>query len=219
MIRPIFIPAFLTVIALSSFSPERNVQNHEKETKSFPDTTGLREGDLIFQTTTSGQSLAVQMATKSKYSHCGIIFKEGNSFYVLEAVQPVKQTPLNEWIGHGHEGKFVVKRLKNADEVLTDSVVAKMKMMGEQFKGKNYDLTFEWSDERIYCSELAWKIYQRTTGLEVGRLQKLGDFDLSSEAVKKKLKERYGSKIPTEEMVISPAAIFASELLTTVKSN
>jgi hypothetical protein len=33
------------------------------------------------------------------------------------------------------------------------------------------------------------------------------------------MKERYGDKIPINEIVISPVAIFDSELLKTVKSN
>jgi hypothetical protein len=37
--------------------------------------------------------------------------------------------------------------------------------------------------------------------------------------IKKKMKERYGNKIPMNEIVISPAAIFDSELLQTVKIN
>ena len=91
-----------------------------------------------------------------------------------------------------------------------------MKAVGDQFKGKNYDLTFEWSDNRIYCSELIWKMYQRATGIEIGKLEKLRSFDLSNEAVRKKMKERYGDNIPLEEPVISPAAVFESELLITV---
>lgn len=94
-----------------------------------------------------------------------------------------------------------------------------MKQEGEKFKGKNYDLTFEWSDDKIYCSELIWKIYQRATGIEIGKIQKLSDFDLTNEAVKQKMKERYRDKIPTEEIVISPAAVYDSDLLITVKEN
>jgi hypothetical protein len=33
------------------------------------------------------------------------------------------------------------------------------------------------------------------------------------------MKERYGDKIPMNETVISPAAIFESDLLMTIKSN
>ena len=94
-----------------------------------------------------------------------------------------------------------------------------MKQIENQFKGKNYDLTFEWSDNKIYCSELIWKVYQRATGIEIGKLQRLCDFDLTNEVVKNKMKERYGNKIPVNEIVISPEAIFESELLETVKSN
>ena len=92
-----------------------------------------------------------------------------------------------------------------------------MKAVAEKYKGKHYDPFFEWSDERIYCSELVWKIYQEVTGMELGKLQQLKDFDISSEPVKQKLKERYGSKIPLQESVISPAAIFESPLLKTVE--
>jgi uncharacterized protein YycO len=201
------------------YDPKHRLENAKKEVKNLTDDDEIKNGDLIFQTSLSGQSNAIQLATKSKYSHCGLIFKDGNEFYVFEAVQPVKRTPLDKWIARGKDGKYVIKRLKNADQVLNSATLTKMKQVGDQFNGKNYDLTFEWSDDKIYCSELIWKIYQRATGIEIGKLEKLSDFDLTNEAVKQKMKERYGDKIPTNEIVISPVAIFDSELLTTIKSN
>ena len=102
---------------------------------------------------------------------------------------------------------------------MTPEVLQKMKKVGDQFKGKNYDLTFEWSDDRIYCSELIWKVYQRGAGIELGKLEKLSSFDLTSKTVRQKMKERYGDHIPMDETVISPEAVFNSELLITVKSN
>jgi uncharacterized protein YycO len=201
------------------YDPKYRLDNAITEVKKLADQDEIKNGDLIFQTSLSRQSKAIQLATKSKFSHCGIIYKEGNDYYVFEAIQPVKRTPLEKWIARGQDGKYVIKRLKNADQVLTPMVIIKMKQIGNQFNGKNYDLTFEWSDDKIYCSELIWKIYQRATGIEIGKLEKLGSFDLTNEAVKKKMKERYGDKIPTEEIVISPASIFDSEFLTTVKSN
>lgn len=47
----------------------------------------------------------------------------------------------------------------------------KMKKVGEKYIGKDYDLYFEWSDSRIYCSELVWKIYKESIGLEIGNLE------------------------------------------------
>jgi hypothetical protein len=91
-----------------------------------------------------------------------------------------------------------------------------MQKVGEAFRGRAYDLTFEWSDERIYCSELVWKVYQRALGIEIGALQSLVEFDLSDPAVKAKMRERWGGPPPASEKFISPAAMFASELLETV---
>lgn len=179
----------------------------------------LKDGDMIFQSSISPQCKAVQLATGSPYSHCGLIFHEDGKPYVLEAVQPVTVTSFTDWIARGKNKHYVIKRLKEAEKVLSEEILAKMKGIGEGFLGKNYDATFEWSDSRIYCSELIWKIYQRGAGIEVGKLEKLKDFDLSSAEVKSKLKERYGNQIPLEETVISPASIFNSELLTTVASN
>ncbi len=195
------------------------IENTNSEINQLAANGELRNGDLIFQSSLSGQSKAIQLATKSQYSHCGIIYQEGNKFYVFEAVQPVKRTPLSKWIARGQGGKYVIKRLKNADQVLTPAALQKMKQVGDEFKGKNYDLTFEWSDEKIYCSELIWKVYQRATGIEIGKLEKLSSFDLTSKTVKKIMKERYGNTIPMNETVISPAAVFESDLLITVKQN
>lgn len=201
------------------FDPKNQLENAKNEVKKLVDSDEIKNGDLIFQTSLSRQSRAIQLATNSKYSHCGIIYKNGKDFYVFEAVQPVKLTPLEKWIARGKDGRFVIKRLKNADKVLTSSTIEKMKDIGNQFNGKSYDLTFEWSDDKIYCSELIWKIYKRATGLEVGKLQKLKDFDLTDKTVQAIMKERYGDKIPMDEIVISPVAIYDSELLITVKSN
>jgi hypothetical protein len=176
----------------------------------------LRDGDIIFHTSRSAQSVAVQNATHSKYSHMGIIFLRDGKPYVYEAIKTVQYTPLMKWISRGDGAHYVVKRLREADRVLTPDAVAKLRKTADKFRGKPYDLTFEWSDDRIYCSELVWKIYDRAIGVRIGRLQKLRDFDLSAVVVKTKMKERYGNHVPMEETVISPGEMFSSEVLTVV---
>jgi hypothetical protein len=215
----------LTFLICSGFYAKRKLYDSKysleiarTEIQDLKENNKLKEGDIIFQTSLSRQSKAIQLATDSKYSHCGIIFKNKGKYYVYEAIQPVKQTALDKWIQRGKDGKFVIKRLVNGDRILTSDIIKKMKDIGQEFKGKNYDSTFEWSDENIYCSELVWKIYKRSTGLEIGELQKLREFDLTDSDVKKMMKERYGEIIPLDETVISPASIFKSELLETVKS-
>lgn len=179
----------------------------------------IQEGDIIFQTSKSSQSQAIQLATHSEYSHMGIIYRKKGEFYVCEAIQPVKFTELNEWIKRGKDEHYVVKRIKNSDKVLTPNTLLKMKKVGEQYLGKDYDLYFEWSDEKIYCSELVWKIYKEGANIEIGQLERLSDFDLDDELVQNKMRERYGNDIPIEEQVISPAEMFKSERLEIIMQN
>lgn len=178
----------------------------------------LREGDLIFHTSQSAQSRAIQLATHSAWSHCGIVYKEGASWQVFEAVQPVKLTPLADWVARGQGGHFVTKRLRDAATALTPDALTQLKAAGKSMLGRDYDLTFGWSDDRIYCSELIWKVYEQGLGRKVGQLQQLRDFDLSNPAVQAKLTERYGNDLPLDETVISPVSIFNSLELVTVLS-
>ena len=175
--------------------------------------TEIQNGDIIFQTSKSSQSKAIQLATNSKYSHMGIIYKIDGELFVYEAVQPVKLTPFNVWVNRGVNGHYVIKRLVNSDKILTQKTLTKMKQVGEKFKGKNYDLYFEWSDNRIYCSELVWKIYKEGANIEIGELGKLSDFNLKNKIVQQKIRERYGEDIPMDEKVISPAEMFNSNKL------
>lgn len=178
-----------------------------------------RNGDLVFHTSRSEQSLAIQRATRSPYSHMGIVyFREGEP-YVFEAIATVRLTLLAEWIERGVDGRFVARRLAAADELLTDEALARMMAEGRALQGKPYDPYFEWSDDRIYCSELVWKVFQRALGLEVGELQTLADFDTEDPLVKAKLAERFGDAPPADEPVIAPSAMFASDLLVPVFEN
>ena len=170
-------------------------------------------GDIVFHTSRSSQSEAIQAATKSPYSHMGIVYVRNGNAFVFEAIEPVGLTPMADWIARGERGAFVVKRIKNAAEVLKPDVVARMFEVGKQFEGRHYDLYFEWSDDRIYCSELVWKVFERSVGLEIGSLESLGSFDLSPPAVRQKMAERWGDSPPLDEPVISPAAMFESKEL------
>jgi uncharacterized protein YycO len=92
---------------------------------------------------------------------------------------------LNEWIARGEKHHFVVKRLKNAERILTPKVLDAMQKEGKKLQGKKYDIYFGWDDQRIYCSELIWKIYKRGANIEIGKLQRLKDFDLENKLVRK----------------------------------
>jgi hypothetical protein len=106
-----------------------------------------------------------------------------------------------------------VKRLARPLTAIEDN---RLKQAAGSYEGRSYDLYFEWSNERIYCSELVWKIYRDAVDLKLGKLQKLREFDLADPIVKTRMRERYGAHVPLDEPVISPAAVFASPLLVPV---
>ncbi len=172
------------------------------------------DGDIIFQSSQSNQSKAIELATKSPYSHMGIIFIKNGKPYVFEAASKVVYTPFDKWVNRGKNRKYVIKRLK--DHALSQKEIANLKRVAHSFENKPYDIWFGWDDKYIYCSELVWKIYNKALNLKIGQLQRIKDFNLSAPAVKQKLTERYGDKIPYQETVISPVAIFNSPLLITV---
>jgi hypothetical protein len=175
----------------------------------------LRDGDIIFHASRSSQSLAIQRATHSPYSHMGLIVHRNGKPYVLEAIATVRYTPLDSWAARGDGGHYVVKRLSRN---LTLDQTRELLRAADGYAGRPYDLYFEWSDQRIYCSELVWKAYREALDIELGARQKLRDFDLSDARVKAKMRERFGGEVPLDEPVISPAAMFDSPLLRVVLS-
>ncbi|AHJ96675.1 YiiX family permuted papain-like enzyme [Hymenobacter swuensis] len=222
MRRPLSIAlALLLIVAAMSATYlqhrfSRFQRRHRGELTILSISLQLREGDLIFHTSRSAQSQAIQLATHSPYSHCGMLLRQGGEWQVLEAVQPVRLTPLEQWIGRGRGSHFVVKRLRDADQVLTPATRRQLRRTGLHYQGRAYDLYFGWSDERLYCSELLWKTYQQATGRKIGKLQRLREFDLSHPTVQQKLRERYGNHLPLNEPVISPVAMFDSPELVKV---
>jgi len=183
---------------------------------AFAQSSPLRDGDIVFQTSQSAQSVAVQKATGSRYSHMGLVLLREGKPFVFEAAGVVQYTPLDRWVARGVGGHFVAKRLRDSAEVLTPSGIERLHRASKKYQGRRYDLTFEWSDDRMYCSELVWKLYQRELGIRIGELQKIKEFDLTDPIVRKKMRERYGTDVPLEEPVISPIAMFESPRLITV---
>jgi hypothetical protein len=174
-----------------------------------------RDGDLIFQSSPSRQSAAIEEATQSPYSHCGIIFYENNVAYVYEAVQPVGKRRLDEWIESGVNGEFVVKRLKDS-LLLTENGIKALKSYTVGQFGKNYDGKFNWSDKEMYCSELVYKGYWNAFHIKLANPKALREFNIDGPIVRKIMKERYGNDIPYEEPMISPDQLVNSSLLRTV---
>ncbi len=169
-----------------------------------------QDGDIVFHESTSRQSPIIKLAQHSKWTHCGIVFHIGDKAYVYEAVEPVRYTPLKDWVARGKDRVYCAKRLKSP---LSAPSIEKMKSVGAKYKGKHYDTLFQWSDNRMYCSELIWKIYFEGAGIELCKPNHFSDYPISLPRVKKLIKERYGEKFDPSEQIVSPQALFKSKLL------
>ena len=178
----------------------------------------VREGDVIFQITNSPQCKAIQMATGSKYTHCGIVLEKDGELMVFEAVRTVSWAPLQQWVGRGVNQHYVLMRLKDP-ALLSAAQLAAMREDADFFKGRRYDIFFQWGDEEIYCSELVWKLYQRNANLELGPLRTFRDYNLNHEEVQRIARERFGKDIPLDSKVTAPSDIMESDLLEVVAKN
>jgi len=146
-----------------------------------------KDGDIIFHTSKSSQSKMLQIATNSNITHVGVIFFKLGKPYVFEAVNPVKVTPLREFINRGVGSKYSIKRTKTS---ISNSELKIMMEYGKKQIGKPYDLKFEWSDSKIYCSELVWKIYH-TAGISLCDIKTFSEFNLNRPIVKESIQNRY----------------------------
>lgn len=176
-------------------------------------------GDIIFHSSRSAQSLAIQKATHSQYSHMGMVYLNEGQAFVYEAVGPVKSTALQTWIKRGVGAHYVVKRLRDARILEIPARRQALVSFMQTYQGKPYDVYFQWSDESLYCSELVWKIYKGALNIELAELRTFSSFDLSDPVVKAKMRERFADKLPLNEPVISPADLFESSKLMQVFSN
>lgn len=175
----------------------------------------LKDGDIIFHTSKSPQSKMLQIATNSNITHVGVIFFKSGKPYVFEAVNPVKVTPLQQFINRGVGSKYSIKRTKAP---ISNSELKIMMEYGKRQIGKPYDSKFQWSNDKIYCSELVWKIYHYA-GIRLCDIKTFSDFNLNRPIVKQAIQSRYKGKFNIDESVVAPIDLYNSKELKTVYSN
>jgi len=211
------VAALAAACAREGSSERRSDANSSATPTALGATSTLRDGDLIFQESRSSQSEMVRALTGSRWTHMGVVVLQPNGPFVFEAVSPVKHTPLRDWIKRGRGQRYVVKRLRDADTRLTPQVLAAMRKLGASWLGHPYDLRFRWDDQALYCSELAYKLFERGAGIRLGKLQRAAEMNLDDERVKKALQKRFaGASFDPAETVVTPDSIFNDEQLTEV---
>jgi hypothetical protein len=161
-----------------------------------------QEGDLLFQSLPMNPVVqTTEGASQSPYSHCGIVVKKNNKWFVLEAIGPVKETPLSDWVAQGREYHFDAFRLHDQHaKHIPDFIAA-----AYTYEGHPYDIRYRLDDEKIYCSEIIYKAFLTASGIELGSKTKLGD--MNWQPYEYTIRQLEGGQLPLERQMITPVSI------------
>ena len=170
--------------------------------------TDVREGDIIFQISQSEQSPLIQIGTRSKITHCGIIVIRNGEPYVLETLRTLVLTPLDKFIARGKDSKYWLKRSDKEN----------IKIEYAHYLGKPYDLAFSFDNDIYYCSELVYDIYKNQLGIELCKPKQVGDYlILGTDKLDKIENTMQRRGITKEQYAVAPVDVFESEYLHSVK--
>jgi hypothetical protein len=167
-----------------------------------------QEGDILFQSLPHSPLVnAIEGATQSPYSHCGIVANRDGDWVVFEAFRSVETTPLREFIFRGREQGFAVYRFKGDDRKYIPATIENART----YLGRPYDVRYRMDDERIYCSELIYKAYREASGQQLGKLVRLGD--LNWRPFEGTIKHFEGGPVPLDREMITPKDVAEADQL------
>lgn len=181
--------------------------------KDYASNLDLQEGDFIFQHLPAKLTRVIADVTNSPYSHCGIVVRRGSRFYVLEAVGPVIETPINSWIIRGVGQRITIVRLKEEYRNRIPEIIT----AARRFMSLPYDIQYEWDDEKIYCSELIYKATERATGIELADFVRLGD--LNWQPHEKFIRYIAYGELPLGRRMITPVDLVYSDKVEIIYSS
>ncbi|OZI52655.1 YiiX/YebB-like N1pC/P60 family cysteine hydrolase [Bordetella genomosp. 4] len=191
------------------------------------DFTEWRTGDLVFQDSAGPQSAAIRIATKSRYTHMGIVRLTPSGPVVIEAARTVSETPLAKFLARGQQGQYAVYRLNTATPESIQTALAE----ASRYTGRPYDIFFRLEPDAIYCSELPYYAF-KAAGITLGKTERFGTLAVDNPAVRTLFLARW-ERHPDcqatdqagcwqriqEQLLVTPASIAADQQITRIFSN
>ena len=161
-----------------------------------------QEGDVLMQSLPHSELAdAIETASRSPWSHCGILVKREGRWQVAQALTDVHYTPLIEYLIQCRDLSVTSFRVKG----LTKEEKARLQPGIAKLLGKPYDINYEPDDRKIYCSELVWKVYDRELGVHFGEWEAFGT--LNWKPVEAFVRRVERGKLPLERMMITPVGL------------
>lgn len=209
-----------SLIVLTFNSHEALAMGRGKPVEPTPTPTPsskYKEGDVIFIQSQTSQAAALREATESVWTHVGLLIQRSGKWVVAEAVGPLKETPIADFIARSKNKSYRVYRYKHFDAA---TMASALKARLPKYN-KPYDIYFEWSQDRIYCSELTYHVMKDVTGFELGRIQKMKEMKLDGPYAQALIKKRLtdtGRELDPEEIIVTPVSQLEDEELTLIEA-
>jgi len=144
-------------------------------------------GDLIFHDSGNRiQTDAIRYATQSSFTHVGIIKITRKGPVVIEAIGPVVETPLRQFIKRGRNHEYSVFRIAGLSDQKRQQIIREAR----HYYGRPYDPFFRLDEGNIYCSELPYKIFVRL-GIPVSSPQKFKELDIANPVIRLLFNQRW----------------------------
>lgn len=157
----------LVLLALPLLNSPRQ-QERSNEVEFMDVSQQLQNGDLIFRRGRSVESQAVLISDrKSQYSHVGIVYIENKIPYIIHVVpgenkagsDHVKKEKIDDFLSLKKASAFAVFRSDYSQEIINRAALNALRsFQKKRVFDTDYNLN---SDDRLYCTELVIKAYER----------------------------------------------------------
>ncbi len=163
------------------------------------------EGDLVFQALPLDVDLiqAIEGITQSHYSHVGVLLRRKEKWTVIEACAlGVIYTPFEKWKTNGRNDRWAAYRLKPQYRPLIPKFLKNL----HPHAGKPYDFKYEFTDDKLYCSELVFHAWKKASNEDMGKRENVLSLNWKPYLATIE-KYNQGPLPPSGRMLISPRSL------------
>lgn len=173
----------------------------------------MRPGDVVFQESPLLQHREIGWISNSRVNNCGIIIRDNNKFYVVEAANAVQKIPFRQWLKRGRRKACIISRWRN----LTTAGSLKIRQIALSYLGRVYDWNLEWDETKIYNAELVRKVFESAEGTYLGDIS-VFDSRMLKPALRDSL-QKYNPALLKPREIVTPQEILQDVELEVVFNN
>ncbi len=161
----------------------------------------LHDGDVVFITLPTQPSNVVMPLGKTNYNCMGVIFIENDKPVVYYTSSSLQKCDLAHFLKQSENGRYTIKRVSDTS-LLSDEVVATMRVYASVKLGMPYDTKVSWQDEALYNTEFVWKLYKSCVGLPLCQPKAMKQLKTRQATLVEAMVQQMGEQVLNEKIVI-----------------